>query len=198
MRSAIPFETGILMAALVTPMTTHAATGWYAGAAYSRVSGEFVATSYGSAIGYDTQSSETGFKIIGGMRPLPWLAIEANYVDLGNTAGSLGFFCVTSPCPINFTADAHAFSLSTQALYPAGPVEMFARVGVAQWSVDYDWINDDGSRFDARGRSGTGVTWGAGLQATFRGMTTRLEFERFELADDSADAVSLGLIYSFR
>lgn len=198
MNFVTPFRAGLLLAALAIPMTAKADSRWYVGAAYSRVDGEFVDMSYGSRIGYGPQPSEDGFKILGGFRPMRWLSIEANYVDLGSTEGRLGFVCIDSPCPASFTADASAFSLSTQLLYPLGPVDLFARLGVARWDADYDWINDDGSRFVTRERDGTDATWGGGVQFTFNNVTTRVEFERFELGDDSADNVSLGVFYSFR
>jgi len=197
MNPATSLCTVLLLAALATPMTAQADSRWYAGAAYSRVNADFVEMSYGSRIGYGPQSSEDGFKVIGGFRPLQWLSIETNYVDFGSTEGTLGFVCIDSPCPARFSADASAFSLSTQFLYPVGPVDLFARVGVASWSADYDWVNDDGSHFVHENRDNTDATWGGGVQVTFQNITTRVEFERFELGGDSAENVSLGVFYRF-
>lgn len=198
MNFAGTLRAGILAAAIAVPTISHADNRWYAGAAYSRVSGEFVDMSYGSQIGYGPQPSESGFKIIGGLRPLEWLAIEANYADFGDTEGTLGFVCIDSPCPSHFMADAKAFSLSTQALYAIGSVDLFARIGVARWKADYDWVNDDGSIFRILDREGTDALWGAGLQFSFRSITTRVEFEHFDLAEDSVENVSLGVTWSFR
>jgi outer membrane protein with beta-barrel domain len=192
------YRAGILLLAIATPTIAQADNRWYAGAAYSRVSGEFVDMSYGSRIGYGPQPSENGFRIIGGLRPLEWLAIEANYADFGDTEGTLGFVCVTSPCPIHFNADAKAFSVSTQALYGLGPVDLFAKLGVARWSADYAWINDDGSPFRDIDRDGTDAVWGGGLQFNVRNITTRVEYERFDLAEDSVENLSLGVTWSFR
>jgi opacity protein-like surface antigen len=197
MNFVTPLRAGLLLAALATPITAHADARWYAGAAYSRANGDFVNLDYGSRVGYGPQPDEDGFKILAGFRPMSWLSIEANYVDLGSTAGKLGFVCIDSPCPASFIADAKAFSLSTQLLYPLGPADLFARLGIARWNADYEWINDDGSSFADRDNAGTDATWGAGVQFAFRNITTRVEFERFELGDDSADTVSLGVFYRF-
>ena len=198
MNFATPLRTGLMFVALAAPVTAQADSRWYAGVAYSRVSGDFVDLDYGSRVGYGPQSDEDGFKVLAGFRPMPWLSIEANYVDLGSTSGRLGFVCIESPCPANFVADESAFSLSAQLLYPLGPVDLFARLGAARWNADYLWINDDGSRFADRGNDGTDATWGGGVQVSFHDVTTRVEFERFELGGDSADTVSLGVFYRFR
>src|SRR5690348_9228658 len=111
MRFVTPLRTGLLLAMLSVPITAKADSRWYAGAAYSRVSGDFVDLDYGSRVGYGPQSDEDGFKVLAGFRPMPWLSIEANYADLGSTSGRLGFVCIDSPCPASFAADVSAFSL---------------------------------------------------------------------------------------
>ena len=197
MNIATALRAGLLLAILGTPTTAAADSRWYAGAAYSRVSGDFIDMSYGSRIGYGPQSGENGFKVIGGFRPLDWLSIEANYADLGSTDGRLGFVCIDTPCPARFSADALAISLSAQLLCPLGPVDLIARLGVAHWDADFTWINDDGSSLSPYDEDGTDSVWGVGAQYNARQLTTRLEFERFELGGDSADGVSLGVFYRF-
>jgi hypothetical protein len=62
---------------------------------------------------------------------------------------------------------------------------------MARWESDVSLLG--GSQSD----SGTDPTYGAGAQFRVGSFAFRLEYERFELDDDSSDLVSIGFTYTF-
>lgn len=137
-----------------------------------------------------------GFKAIVGARPLDWLAIEANYVDLGETAVPLiaGVCSVFpgSPCPNEETFNARAVSLSVLGMRALPLVDLYARVGTARWETERQ------VRFGPlQERTGTDLTYGLGLQARVGSFALRAEYERFDFDRDEVDSLSLGFTYTF-
>lgn len=167
--------------------------GIYIGAAVADVSSDFDLGLAAPAYRVDDDSS--GFKLIGGIRPLDRLGLEVNYVDLGDADAALSAACppaVGGGCPASATFDARALSVSALGYYSLPFVDLFGRVGVARWESDRDaaLLGDDTER-------GTDLTYGIGAQLRFLSLALRLEYERFELDRDSVDSVSLGITYTF-
>ena len=101
---------------------------------------------------------DRGFKGIVGFRPLDSFAIEANYVDLGETVVPLSLACVTTPlCPTEASIDSQAISVSAVGLFTLPLVDLFARVGYASWESEL-------APFATQDRSGSDPTYGAGAQ----------------------------------
>ena len=77
-----------------------------------------VSTNYGwldSLLAAASDDETTGFKFIGGVRPLDHLAIEANYADFGTARAPLSIACITLvgfPCPSEASIDGRAVSVS--------------------------------------------------------------------------------------
>ncbi len=133
---------------------------------------------------------DRGFKGIVGFRPLDSFAIEANYVDLGETR---------VPLAVGVHHDA----------LPDRGADRFAgrlRVGrrshcvAARRSVRPRGLRALGIRAGAVRDGGTGgqdPTYGAGAQVRLGSFALRLEYERFDFDDDSAELVSVGFTYTF-
>jgi hypothetical protein len=136
-----------------------------------------------------------GFKAIVGARPLDWLAIEANYVDLGETSVPLRVACPAIPgfpCPNEETFDARAVSVSVLGMLALPLVDLYARAGTARWETERQ------VRFGpVQERAGTDATYGLGLQARVGSFAFRAEYERFDFGRDEADALSVGFTYTF-
>jgi uncharacterized protein (DUF1684 family) len=174
---------GLLMSAcLAAPGAAFAAdNGFYLGLASSDVSSDYAAES-ASASGAD---DDRGFKAIVGFRPLDSFAIEANYIDLGETR-----IPISLP-PSTLSIDSQALSVSAVGLIALPLVDLYARLGVARWE-------SEASLFGASQKeTGTDPTYGAGAQVRIGSFALRLEYERFEFADDSSDLVSVGFTYTF-
>jgi hypothetical protein len=177
----------LLSASLAAPGAALAAdNGFYLGLASSDVSSDY---ELGPAAVADADD-DRGFKGIVGFRPLDSFAIEANYVDLGETRVPLAIACITTPCPTEAQIDSQAISVSAVGLIALPLVDLFARVGYARWEYDL-------APFATEEREGEDATYGAGAQVRLGSFALRLEYERFDFDDNSAELVSVGFIYTF-
>ena len=158
--------------------------GIYLGAGIGQSSVEFDGDIAGSDFNFDADT--TAYKIIAGWRFIDWLAVEANYVDLGSGDDRvLGETIET---------DVDGFSASLVGFLPIGPVDAFARVGAIDWSADVAspglGIRDSDD--------GTDLTYGIGAQFRVWSLGIRAEYEVFDLGDaDNVDMISLGVTWTF-
>ena len=162
--------------------------GFYIGASRSDVSSDYDVSA--SPFAGEAEDDGSAFKLIAGLRPLDKLAIEANSADLGATPVPLSLACVPTPCPTEISFDARALSVSVVGLYDLPLVDLFARAGVARWELEQTLI-------ETTEEEGSDLTYGAGAQLRVGSFALRLEYERFELEDDSVDLVSFGFTYTF-
>jgi hypothetical protein len=129
---------------------------------------------------------DTGFKAIVGFRPLEWLAIEANYVDLGTASDNI------AGLPLN--VDVTGIDAFGVVFLPLPVVDIFLKAGVISWDSEasvsgFGQVSDD---------DGTDLAYGVGAGFGFGSFGIRLEYERFEIEDaDTVDMISLGLTYTF-
>jgi len=134
---------------------------------------------------FDYDAGSTGYKLIAGWRFLEWLAVEADYVDLGSGDDKVQ--------GIELETDINGVSLSAVGFLPLGPVDLMARVGAIDWSADlrapgFGSISDDGTDF----------TWGVGAQFRVSSLAIRAEYEQFDIADaNTVDMISLGVTWTF-
>ena len=171
--------------ALITaaPQAQAADNGFYLGAGITET--QFDVSNAGSG-----NLDDNSFKVIAGIRPLDWLAFEANYIDLGSDADA------------GSTLDATAITASALVLAEIGIVDLYARVGMANWNADLD-IGGVGSFSD----DGWEPTYGVGVGVHFGSIGVRAEYERFsaELFDEEVgnaldsdiDTVSVSFTYTF-
>ena len=133
---------------------------------------------------------DNGFKVIAGFRPLDWFAVEANYLDLGGISED------------GLEIDTSALTVSALVLAEVGIVDLYARVGMANW--DTDFRVDGGSISD----DGWEPTYGVGVGVHFGSIGVRAEYERFstealdEFLDGSGieadtDIISVSVTYTF-
>jgi hypothetical protein len=171
---------GLLLSACVAvPGAALAAdNGFYVGLASSEVSSDY-------AFAGGDADDDRGLKAIVGFRPLDSFAIEANYVDMGETNVPISF------PPSTLSIDSEALSVSAVGLVALPLVDLYGRVGMARWESDVSLLGGSQSA------SGTDPTYGAGAQFRVGSFAFRLEYERFELDDDSSDLVSIGFTYTF-
>jgi len=129
---------------------------------------------------FDVNGDDTGYKAIAGFRPLDFFAVEVNYIDFGTVEDS------------GAKVDADALAAYAVGFLPVGPVDLFAKAGVA---------DSDASLSTAVGRfksDGTDFAYGAGVQFRFLSLSARLEYEVFDLDDvDDLNMLTLGLTYTF-
>lgn len=133
---------------------------------------------------FDYDADATGYKLIAGWRFLDWLAVEANYVDFGSGDDTV--------LGNKIETDADGFSLSAVGFLPVGPVDLFARVGMIDWSAD---LSSPG--FGSAGDDGTDLTYGVGAQFRVWSLSLRAEYEKFDIEDVDVDMISVGVTWTF-
>jgi OmpA-OmpF porin, OOP family len=167
---------GTLSLAAMAPQASAADNGFYLGAGVTQT--EFDIDDIGSG-----ELDDNSFKLIAGFRPLDWLAVEANYIDLGGESDE------------GTSLDATATTVSALAIAEFGVIDLYARVGLANWNVDVE-IDDLGSADD----DGWEPTYGVGVGAHFGSLGVRAEYEMFkaELFDElDADVNTLSLSFTY-
>ena len=142
-----------------------------------------------------TDDNDTGFKILLGLRPLDWVGVEINYVNLGQARGDAGGFPFS-----DFRSDQSGVDVMGLLFLDAGPVDLFAKGGLIRWDAD--------TRFNSPlfgsirvSDNGTDAVFGAGAQVRLGSFAARLEYEHFDIDTDGLadkpDLISLGLTYTF-
>jgi hypothetical protein len=128
----------------------------------------------------DFKGDDTAYKLIAGIRPLDWLAVEASYVDFGKPKDTV--------LGNRLALDGDGLSAFAVGFLPVGPVDLFAKVGLLTWDSRIDGFKDDG----------TDLAYGVGAQLRFLGLSVRAEYEIFDIEDiDELNMISIGLTYTF-
>ena len=162
-----------LALAAIAPQAAAADNGIYIGAGITK--SEF-------DVGFASDSlDDNSFKVIAGYRALDWLAVEANYIDLGSESEA------------GTSLDAQAFTVSGLLIAEFAVIDLYARLGMANWKLDAE---DNG--FNASD-DGWEPTYGVGIGAHFGSFGVRAEYEQFEVSDFDFDVntVSLSFTYTF-
>jgi opacity protein-like surface antigen len=160
----------------LAPRASAADNGFYLGAGLTQT--KFDA----DELGDDFKLDDNSFKVIAGFRPLDWLAVEANYIDLGSESNN------------GAKIDSNALTASVLFLKEFQVIDFYARAGLARWNVDasFDGLDssDDGNEF----------TYGVGVGAHFGSVGVRAEYERFKIGGDidtNVNTLSLSVTYTF-
>jgi hypothetical protein len=162
---------------LVSTLAVAADNGIYLGAAVSQSRVDFDVNNV------NLDGDDTKYKLIAGIRPLDWLAVEVNYVDFG---------AVDSPAVTQELKGYDAFAIG---LLEIGIVDFYAKAGLIRWDQDFDFANV--ATID-QSDSGTDAAYGAGVQVHLGSLSLRGEFEKFDLGDHTnAELISIGLTWTF-
>jgi opacity protein-like surface antigen len=176
----------ILIALGTTPVLAENDSGPYVGAGVGRFNVEIdnvgdVPDTVGS---FD--ADDTTFRAFVGWRFNPYLAVELDYLDLGNPEDNIDQQRVN--------ADVNGIAPYVVGTLPVGPVELFAKAGYLFYDVKVDvddlTIADD---------SNEDFVYGGGIGITlFEHLHTRLEYEVIEIEEvDDANALWLSAAWRF-
>jgi len=143
--------------------------------------------------GHDFDLNNTAWKAFVGVRPIPFLGAEAQYMDLGSESRRFGFNGAEST---GGHVNAHAFSAFAVGFFPL-PVpwlDVFGKAGAARWTLN----GHDNSSLFALDEHGTDFAWGAGAQAHFGPLGLRLEYEQFNVRNtDGVKAATFDVMWHF-
>lgn len=140
-----------------------------------------------SLTGVNVDDSDTGFKVFGGTRINPNMAVEVFYNDFGE------FSIDTPAASFTSTTEASTVGFAFTGILPVTPdIEVFGKLGMHSWKTDFksnDGQSNDDDGFDA--------TFGAGVALNIQQITIRAELERYKLDSDDVDMMSVGVAYRF-
>ncbi len=142
-----------------------------------------------------SDDKNTSWKAFAGYRFLPYLGLEAAYIDFGKQSND---FSATGSHG-NYDVKIHGFAPSLIGRVPLGPVELFGKVG------EYYYNLDTKVDFDAPGpaihtkHSRNDFLWGGGVSAVILSrVELRAEYEKVEIKDfKDSDAFWLSAAYRF-
>ena len=162
--------------------------GFYLGGAVSQAEIDaFNSDEFGVGDLNDFEIDNTAFKIMAGFRPLDFMAVEANYMDLGDGTIGIG--------DNNFRSEAKAIAAYALFSLPIPVVDVYGKVGLARWELDGSF---DGTSLEDLDDEGTEFAYGAGVQMNFGSLGARLEWEQFDIErTDGLELLSLGLTWTF-
>jgi hypothetical protein len=177
-----------MSAALLASTATLAAdNGLYIGAGISQAK---IDVDTGAGAGqFRFDGDDTKYKVIVGVRPLDWLAVEVNYVDFGTID-------IPSPTPaLRGEYSLKGIDAFVVGLWEIGVVDLFAKAGAVRFDRELS-INNVNQQIEDD--TGTELAFGGGIQAHIGSLSVRAEFEKFEIADDTdVDMISLGFTWTF-
>lgn len=191
MKSALILLAGLLSAGVVRAESPH--TGFYLGASL----GEATVELEDEDSFYDFEGDDTSYKLFAGYRFLPWVGVEASYIDFGQAEDDVAGI----PLRTDFTA----MTIEGVGMLPLGNWDLFLKGGLAYWdgsieSVDFPRVRDDDNKWDA--------TFGLGAQYRVGQFAVRAEANLLMLGfddddddeidgDDWIDVLSVGFSYTF-
>ena len=162
----------------------HADDAWfYAGAGISRTT---LTSIYDNGLAY-SNIHDTSWKALAGFRPISFVAVEADYLDLGSQSST--FFAGRYA-----HSDAKAFAGYAVGFLPVPMpyLDLFVKAGLSRWKLDGDTSDSSGVPLFSFSNRGTSFAWGAGLQVHFGNFGGRLEYEDFSINNtNGAGIVSL-------
>jgi OOP family OmpA-OmpF porin len=183
MKFAAVAALGALSLAAIAPQVAAADNGFYLGAGVTQTNFDLEVDDLRD------DSDDNGYKIIAGFRPLDWFAVEANYADLGGFDEG------------GVSIDSTVLSVNALLLAEIGIVDLYARVGYANWNTEIG-VSGVGSVDD----DGWEPIYGAGIGVHFGSIGVRAEYEflavdAFEDVFDEFEAdtgtLSLSVTYTF-
>jgi len=156
--------------------------------------------------------SDTTYSLFVGYRFLPYLAVEASYLDMGNASykasGTVFDGETYTDANINVDWESKGPTLSVLGILPFADVwDVYARLGMffadTKVSAKISTATDSGS--DDFSKNTTEFLWGVGGGYTFMDRwTVRLEYtaipdlgDKNETGEFDADRITLGLLYRF-
>jgi opacity protein-like surface antigen len=163
----------------------------------------------GAGVGYSTVRSddpafglpgslndtEFAWKLIAGVRPIPYAGAEFEYIDFGHPNHDVGINGIN-----NSGLDSHP---RAEVLYGVGylplPVpflDVFGKLGVAELQTDVTTF-EGSSQFFRQNESDTRLAYGVGVQSKAWGISFRAEYERISSQFGDPDAVTVSATWTF-
>jgi hypothetical protein len=147
----------------------------------------------------DFRQHDTGYKAMLGIRPIPYLGAELDYIDLGVADGGVWGATGFTPADVRMLGGA-GFGM-VYVPTPLPTLDFFGKLGVSRFqsrveSAGYPACGF-GCGFNNYDVYTTGIAWGAGGQFRFGRIAIRGEFERFNASGGHPSLASVGATWTF-
>jgi hypothetical protein len=177
--------------------------GFYAGAGvgYSTIRSDD--PSYGLPGYYNDH--QTAWKVMAGVRPIPFVGAELEYIDFGQPSGHNGYYNSAY-----YGRDSHP---RAPALFAVGylplPVpffDIYAKAGVARLQTDVTTtVAPNCTGIDPcpqyvtyrHDETANKIAYGVGVQSKYWGVSFRAEYERISSTYGDPDALTVGATWTF-
>ncbi|MDI5922626.1 porin family protein [Halomonas sp. LR5S13] len=162
------------------------AEGPYLGAGIGHASLDNEGLSWLDRNGFNTDDSDTGYKLFAGYQFNPNFAVEASYVDLGDFSAS----GAEGSDSVNLELGIDGF---TAALVGKLPIQngfsVHGKLGMIAWDADIDGnATVDGTYYrETAGEDGTDPFYGIGAEYEIDQVMMRAEYERYDISDSGED-----------
>ena len=128
----------------------------------------------------------TSWKAFGGVHPVSWFAVEADYIDLGSQTSTY----IDTTTHLEYKAFG-GYAVGFVPL-PVPFLDVFGKLGLARWNSSG---SSTASPLFSLSDNGTEFAWGVGAQVHFGMFGARLEYENFNIRNtDGANVVSLDAV----
>lgn len=185
----------VISAAMIVPVVSHAQSqdrGFYAGASIGQSDVQDGCDGLSGVAGISCDDSDSAWKIFGGYRLNPNLAVELGYTDLGEISAS-GF-------GVNVSAESSAWELVGVGSFPINnQFSIYGKLGM--YRAETDGRSNVGVAAD---ESNTGLTFGFGVAYNFtRAVAVRAEWQKYSdvgggnVGESDVDVMSVGLVVNF-
>jgi len=182
--------------------------GFYAGAG---VGESTVRSDYGFDPYYpdDSHPHHTAWKVLAGIRPIPFLGAEAEYLDFGHPSSTDSYYDRFNSSDLEADSHPKAAILYGVGYLPLPFVDVFAKLGVARLETNLNTYTDGTcAGTDSQATCGvpvlsrqeaweTKIAYGAGVQAHFLGLAVRGEYERISSTYGDPDAFMVSATWTF-
>lgn len=149
---------------------------------------------------------DAAWKVLVGLRPLPFVGAELEYIDFGNAGGNDGYYSSY----YDYGVSAHPKATVLYGLgylpLPLPFLDVYGKLGVARLQTDNSYFynvpctsSSSGtcsveSRFD---QQNTKFAYGAGVQAKWQDFAFRGEYERISSSYGDPNTVMVSLTWTF-
>lgn len=187
--TAIP----LLLGALTLTSNLNAAP--YVGFSFGQATTEDACDDFAGDPSVSCDDSDTAFKIYGGSKINPNLALEVAYIDMGEAVATDGF--------VTLTSEVTAFNFSALGIIPVSEtVDLFGKVGLLFWDAKF---SASGNFSGSISEDGTDIGFGFGANiAVNEKFSLRAEFQKFPnigdentIGESAITMLSVGAVISF-
>jgi outer membrane protein with beta-barrel domain len=180
--SGMAVATALVLCALLPAAAAQAedVLGLYAGGALGQAR---IEANVGTVSPGSFRENHSAWKAIVGVRPVPIISAEAEYINFGHPNGNIG----ANPAAVDLKGAA-AFGIFT---LPIPVIDVFVKAGLARLDS-----TATGALFHIS-RTDTNFAGGAGVQYRLGAWGIRGEYERFSAAGGNPSLYTFGVTYTF-